>query len=593
MRKYLFIIPCLILLAACSGDGSHNETPSDKNTVRLYLPKELVAVDVADAVAADNENAVARLDVFVFDHDGLLEKRVVGAEIKADANSKWVDVGCGDGDRKSFYVVANPALVPALDDVQAGVTTVGMFRETQTLDMTHSFAPPLLITGFAENVDILAGNTTVAMTRRTAKVGFNNDFQFSGFAISKIYLTDINPKTHLFANATGTISAAAKTASFDYDGKQSCYITAAGGATITLEGLNGVPHVSITAVSLEANESYTYDIPEYGTGAGAKTVTLSGTKYNDYLYNITTSGLGWSAEDYSGITWLGDNKYAAITDKKDGFYIMEIDLTDKDVTPVSRSMFYGDALTSRDCEGIVYHPGRGTLFISGEADQEILEYKLDGTKTGAKLAVPAIFKANASNYGFEALAYDRTTGLFWTTTEATLPADGGPVSPVSTTRKFNYHRLQSFGEDLQPTAQYAYKSDELTAPEGSPYAFGVPEITALPDGRLLILEREFAVYGAGGALSSFVTTKIYLVDPTDGKDVTDTANISTLTDEDFLVKTQLASFRTTLLAGISNYEGMCLGPALADGTRALVMINDAQSMAQLQEYVKMMKLSYR
>ena len=122
---------------------------------------------------------------------------------------------------------------------------------------------------------------------------------------------------------------------------------------------------------------------------------------------------GYTHEDYSGITWLGDNRYAVVTDKKDGFFEFRFDITnDGSVANLERGVFRGDDKRSRDCEGIVFHPGRGTVFISGEQDQEILEYAPDGTKTGSRLDIPPVFQKGTGNYGFEALAYSQATGLF-------------------------------------------------------------------------------------------------------------------------------------------------------------------------------------
>lgn len=102
-------------------------------------------------------------------------------------------------------------------------------------------------------------------------------------------------------------------------------------------------------------------------------------------------------------------------------------------------------ISLRDCEGVAYVPSTNTVFISGEGDQQILEYSIDGVPTGRKLNVPAIFAAGniVHNYGFEALTYSDVTHRFWTTTESMLPIDGkaaGPLNPKSQ----NLLRLQAF-----------------------------------------------------------------------------------------------------------------------------------------------------
>ncbi len=308
----------------------------------------------------------------------------------------------------------------------------------------------------------------------------------------------------------------------------------------------------------------------------------------------------YNAEDYSGITYIGNSRYVVVSDKKDGFYIFTIALnTDGSINTITRSDLYQNSGTSRDCEGVIYHSGRNSVFISGEGDQEIKEYNLsNGAVTGAKLSIPAIFsKTNGTgNYGFESLGYNATTGLFWTTTESTLGLDGQQASYNKSVN--NLLRLQSFGNNFQPAGQFAYKMDLPTAFVASvtQYAFGVPAITALEDGRLLVMEREFYVGTIPlGLAASFVNIKIYLVNPTQGTDITATTNLSTLSSGAFLQKELLKEFKTTLSGGdISNYEGMCLGPKNTNGTYPLLLINDSQSryMGVLKEYILPLTLKF-
>lgn len=271
--------------------------------------------------------------------------------------------------------------------------------------------------------------------------------------------------------------------------------------------------------------------------------------------------------NYSGITPLGNNLYAVVTDKapSNGFYIFEILINDKGkVTSVHNLGFRSDSIHTapRDMEGIIYHPLRGTVFISAESDQQILEYTLDGQLTGKHLNIPDLFSTKniQPNYGFEALAYSPQTHLFWTTTENSLRSDLSPnPSNPSNPPNPSILRLQSFNEDLQPVEQYIYHTDAPTKlnKQHKHYAFGVPAITALPDSTLLIIERE--LYVSKRYLGSSVTTKIYRIFPSHNSQQ----------------KTLITKF-TTPLHKLSNYEGMCLGPTLPDGTQTLILICDSQ-----------------
>ena len=288
------------------------------------------------------------------------------------------------------------------------------------------------------------------------------------------------------------------------------------------------------------------------------------------------------AGEYSGITWLADNRYVVVDDNRKGggilFFTIPIDsygyVGDVSMRPAAGT---ADAEgKKRDTEGVAYVPSFGTLYVTSEKNQEILEYDLGGHETGKSLRIPddLSVKSISDNRGFEALSYNESTGLFWTTTESPLKKD---------TFLPGILRLQSFTTDGTPAERYLYQTDTplQTLANTVAYVFGVPTLAALDDGRLLVLERE--VYVPKGSLwfklqNAFTEMNLYLVDP-----VHDTAGI--------LRKSLLCSFRTGAL-DLANFEGMCLGPTLPDGSRCLVLIADSQkgSGGLTQEYVKVILL---
>ncbi len=284
------------------------------------------------------------------------------------------------------------------------------------------------------------------------------------------------------------------------------------------------------------------------------------------------------AANYSGITPIGGNRYAVVSDKQDedGFY--EFLITQNDTTGLVENVevigFHGNGGKLRDAEGAAFSHDN-TVFISAEDDQRIKEYLLDGTLTGRELAVPDQMKLGNihSNYGFESLTYCDETGLFWTCTENTLKPDGEASSDKNAVPA--KIRLQSFGRDLQPREQVFYETD---APKGQgevkQMAFGVSELLALPDSTLLVLEREFLV--AQGYLGSYVTNKIYKVNPRKTG------------------KTLQAEWTTNLglfSRDIANYEGMCLGARLKDGRQTVLLVSDSQggygnSFFHMKDYIR-------
>lgn len=276
-----------------------------------------------------------------------------------------------------------------------------------------------------------------------------------------------------------------------------------------------------------------------------------------------------SAGNYSGITWLGASRYAIANDKSPtaGFYLMtiETDSITGELLTVREDTFLTSGLPNRDEEGICYVPESQTVFVSGEADQEIIEYNLQGQLTGRKLNTPEVFKTAYKNGGFEALTYQPKTHRFWTTSEFTLKADG--EKPTIERKIKNRLRLQSFGDDLQPKEQYWYESDStIIKKQKGRSIVGVSGLAALDDGRIVVLERE--MYFPKKQIGSFSLVKLYVVNP------------SLQQPGEILSKTLLTEFRTKVnftRRSFANYEGICIGPKLADGRQLLILVCDSQN----------------
>ena len=264
------------------------------------------------------------------------------------------------------------------------------------------------------------------------------------------------------------------------------------------------------------------------------------------------------AGNYSGITWIGGHQYAVVNDKatESGFHLftIEIDSITGDILHASENGFRSSGKPNRDDEGICFFPKDSTLWISGEADNEVIEYAMSGVLTGRKLQMPAIFKNAKKNMGLEALTYQQQTGLFYTIPENPLKGD-------------SLSRLQSFGNDFRPSCHWYYRMDHKTSEvkEGK-HTLGVPALAALADGRLLVLERE--VFRPKNNIGSYVYNKVYVVTP-----------LKEMKGQ-LLKKQLLISFKTKLnltARSFANYEGMCLGPRLADGRQVVVLICDSQN----------------
>ena len=281
---------------------------------------------------------------------------------------------------------------------------------------------------------------------------------------------------------------------------------------------------------------------------------------------------------YSGITHIAGDRYAVVDDKLPGGGIVFFEL------PLRKN---GSVRTARvrrtvpeatlaasgaglDNEGVAYAGGK--LYVSAEKDQSIREYDLDGRPTGRVFPVPADMGVSAiiGNAGFEALTYCAETGSFWATTELPLRADD---------RASCQHRLQRFDACFQPAERYLYQTDapsktQAEASSAMAYVFGISALTALDDGRLIVLEREVYVPASTPQdilRNSFSRMKLYVVRPDgDGRTVLPKQLLCEF-------ETRLSLRATGIGVALANYEGMCLGPRLSDGRRCLILLADSQA----------------
>lgn len=315
---------------------------------------------------------------------------------------------------------------------------------------------------------------------------------------------------------------------------------------------------------------------------------------------------GIPAGHYSGITHIEGDRYALVSDKQnaDGWTEVSISfLPSGDIEKMQLIAHHYDVQTrgkARDSEGIAYVSGQG-FFVCAENDQQIVELREDGTPTGRCLSVPACFNASNifHNYGFEALTFNANQGIFWTTTEQGLQSDvteltthKAPLPPLL--------RLQSFGPDLRPLQQFAYKM-EAPAITRKPryYAFGVPELLAINDTTLLVMERELNIPKLYNRARCNI--QIFCVNPRSGQPVIDTSlPLKEMDTKFFLPKKRLHAFSTKIhflgRKNFANYEGMCLGPKQEDGSQIILLIADSQNRAgnalfHLKDYVRVLKIA--
>lgn len=470
------------------------------------------------------------------------------------------------------------AYYPSTSTVDGTSVNVDYVSQTGAIDWVQSHAMMLAATSYdnSSNLFDFSNQTSILRLNLTFPVDVSN--------IKKVVLTSDSLVTQaiMVPSSDGSVTLNSKKK---------------GDVTFTFSSLQTTSNKSLILYMLAIPQTIKNLVASVTTSDG-KVYILSGSNTYDFIagksHNIVLSAFQpdlvvqkelsqksfpstITAGNYSGICWIGGKRYAIADDKSDpdGFDIFDIDIDSGtgEIKSVTSEGFFKSGKLNRDEEGITYVPNTNKVFVSGEGDNQILEYNLDGSLTGRSLRMPTTFNNNIiPNYSFESLAYNKYTHTFWTTTESTLKIDGEQAT--STNGVQNVLRIQSFDESLQPLCQYAYKMDapESSSSESEKYAMGVSDILALDDGRLIILEREFYVPSTG--LNAFVNCKLYVVNPMLSTPVSDDSALSS--SSPFMTKTKFYEVNTTLSTGIANYEGLCLGPTLSNGNRTIIMISDSQ-----------------
>ena len=288
--------------------------------------------------------------------------------------------------------------------------------------------------------------------------------------------------------------------------------------------------------------------------------------------------------NYSGIAPMGGDVYAMVSDKSDSTLLFNVRLY------VSRQT--GELLQAEYLGGSGRTDGRGldneavvrvtdsTVVVASEGMCRLKGYAVDTDRAVTQDA--ALWEWSAAkdkfwpNYAFESLAFDSVRGRLWTISESTMRPDGKPATTQDPHQ--NVLRLLSFdwnSRSTQPVA-FLYRMDMPTTMKlADTYTMGVSELCALPDGSLLVLEREAFVPKM--KLGAFCQCKLFVVDPSVAKPYDFDKAVEA--GAPFVEKRLLAKWTTKLSLlnqSWANYEGMCLGPALDNGDLVLILVSDSQ-----------------
>ena len=325
-----------------------------------------------------------------------------------------------------------------------------------------------------------------------------------------------------------------------------------------------------------------------------------------------------AAGNYSGIAHLHDDIYAVVSDKSDSalyfnFRILvnpktgepeqveNLGFTERTDGTLNDGKFWQGQEKGFDHEAIV-KVSDSTLVIASEGYCRLKEYPIlpisaDAAKVGYQQNLWESRWPSSEfypNYNFESLAFDSVRQYLWTIPESTLRKDGQPATPQNglanqlrlmrldwgkmkeNRNKEEYSEQVSCKKDSRYMTPYAYQMDQpSTHKKADIYVMGVSELCALPDGQLLVLEREAFIPNI--KIGAFCKCKLYLVNPLNSENFSMKEKFSS--DTPFLKKKLLTEWKTSLSLSkrsFANYEGMCLGPKLEDGSQVVILLSDSQ-----------------
>lgn len=325
-----------------------------------------------------------------------------------------------------------------------------------------------------------------------------------------------------------------------------------------------------------------------------------------------------AAGNYSGIAHLHDDIYAVVSDKSDSalYFNFRIQVNPKtgELEQVENLGFNertdGTLNDGKPWQGLekgfdheaIVKVSDSTLVIASEGYCCLKEFSILPTSAdAAKVGYPQNLWESRwpssefyPNYNFESLSFDSVHQYLWTIPESTLRKDGQPATPQNgltnrlrlmrlnwgkikeDSNKEEYSEQVSSKKDSRYMMTYAYQMDQpSTHKKADIYVMGVSELCVLPDGQLLVLEREAFIPKI--KIGAFCKCKLYLINPLNSEEFSMKEKFSS--DTPFLKKRLLTEWKTGLSLSkrsFANYEGMCLGPKLEDGSQVVILLSDSQ-----------------
>lgn len=319
--------------------------------------------------------------------------------------------------------------------------------------------------------------------------------------------------------------------------------------------------------------------------------------HNKVFQNTTIGGL--SGIDYDR---RSDIYYLICDDRSDinpaRFYSVKIHLNEKGIDSVQflsvkdllqpngqvYPNFRHDAFHVPDPEAIRYNARTKQLVWSSEGERLIRKDTnvlidpfvrimdtagnyMDSFQLPRNMHIKATENGPRRNGVFEGLSFANDYRTLYVSVEEPLYEDG-PKAGLNDSSA--WIRIIKYDVNTKtPVAQYGYRIDPVAYPPSPASAFkinGVPDILAISDHQLLVLERSFS------SGRKPCTIKIYLAELNGAEDI---SSVTSLNKTSFrAVQKKLLLNMDSLGIYTDNVEGMTFGPRLPNGHQTLIFVAD-------------------
>lgn len=273
-----------------------------------------------------------------------------------------------------------------------------------------------------------------------------------------------------------------------------------------------------------------------------------------------------SVDELSGVTFDPNaDMFWAVADS--GGRLLELDVAfaaDASMTSASAT----SALTLADVldfEGVACTNAiDDSVFISDETNPGVREYDLATGSFLSSATVPALFSSSLRfNRGFEGLSRSPDGSSMIAALEQALTVDG-PAGTSTTVPTVSRWQAYSTAPNPVLAEQYAYEVEPVHGTTGGGLSSSLGDLLILPDSNILVLERSDA--------DGETLVRIFRADLNNATDVSVGSLAAGLIGESYIPMQKTLLFSDDRLG---KAEGLGLGPKLASGHYALLVVEDA------------------